>query len=818
METLLNYYNEQRKSTNLELEIRFGNVKQEAFIKIFNSLTGFIPEYSLNVIVRSGEKNHSSQIRKYLYVDGIEKAQISGVKKSELSRIYVDNEFSLVVSEEAIINPQSIIITGQDSLFRLKYRMSTVFANKWRLDMTKVRVIRFNEQAHIINIKKNFFEEPFLSINDTMKLEMELEYIDQANDAESGDVNAGFSLLNIITPDYKNQSEFESEIKWLSTVLGRKGRTLKQLTPQVISLTQNSYLNIYPPNNYYLTDKIDGEHGLAIIHTNSKDKASIYTISSKLTKYDSSKVDIPKLSNLICECEIVTNGETTIVYVFDVLVFNKKIYLNEPFSIRVNDIASVVNVLNICGINAKAKTFIQLSEKTLEKSILSLTGQKRQYSTDGLILIEPDKDYFNTSTYKWKPMENNTIDFLVKKAPNDQSTQENGKTLYYLFTTATLDIISKRNYILPDWYVNLFPNYLETKRIPLLFQPTDNPMAYEYYSDRNDLDNKICELRRDKNDWILLKIREDRESDLLSGEYFGNYFTFAEEIWQNYVNPFPLSFLYAPTKTYFSPVRNPFYDQTLKLHSYIKKTIIPLYKEADLVIDLGAGRGSDLNKYFINKVKTLVCVDNDANALSELVHRRNDIMTSKNSRDYSTAIYTILMDLSTYDSDKILNVSRTQADFVISQFAIHYFANDLNKLKQFISNLCKQNGYFCITCFDGRKVYDLVKSNPYIVYQNNVIKYNIKSKFGKDKFKSGLHIDILLPFTNGKLIDEVLLDVDELIMKFTEGGSFGVVENKNFDGYIDKYYDDYSGKSNKLTNDDLKFSSLYKIVILQKLL
>jgi hypothetical protein len=64
---------------------------------------------------------------------------------------------------------------------------------------------------------------------------------------------------------------------------------------------------------------------------------------------------------------------------------------------------------------------------------------------NGLIFIESEKPYELTTSYKWKPLRDTTIDFLVKKAPKElygvnPYIEREGYQMYILFVTTALGI------------------------------------------------------------------------------------------------------------------------------------------------------------------------------------------------------------------------------------------------------------------------------------------------------------------------------------------------------------------------------------------
>ena len=77
---------------------------------------------------------------------------------------------------------------------------------------------------------------------------------------------------------------------------------------------------------------------------------------------------------------------------------------------------------------------------------------------------------------------------------------------------------------------------------------------------------------------------------------------------------------------------------------------------------------------------------------------------------------------------------------ISNQFSTHYFFKDKNTLLEFARNLsenCKVGGFVIGTCYDGRKIFDLLKdknSNETIVKKNNTgeIIWKMTKKFDEN--------------------------------------------------------------------------------------
>ena len=146
--------------------------------------------------------------------------------------------------------------------------------------------------------------------------------------------------------------------------------------------------------------------------------------------------------------------------------------------------------------------------------------------------------------YKYKPPEELTIDFLIKKCPVEsyQPNKPENKLLYFLFCGIGKRVFYKLRMNLIKHYNDIFPN-IDTRNLPqyfpIQFEPRSNKNAYMFWSERENLDNQVGEFLYDlkTKEWKLKKLRDDRKIEVMRGNYFGNNYKIAEIIWMNLHDP-----------------------------------------------------------------------------------------------------------------------------------------------------------------------------------------------------------------------------------------------------------------------------------------
>ena len=129
-------------------------------------------------------------------------------------------------------------------------------------------------------------------------------------------------------------------------------------------------------------------------------------------------------------------------------------------------------------------------------------------------------------------------------------------------------------------------------------------------------------------------------------------------------------------------------------------------------------------------------------------------------------------------------IAKTGFNIVSCQFALHYFFKDKPTLKNFMINIVEctaLNGIFIGTCYDGAKVFNLLKENNFTAYNDEELILNISKKYNEDTFPNnvsslGYAIEIFQESIN-KPVVEYLVNFDFLI-RIMENYGF-VLEKKN---------------------------------------
>jgi mRNA capping enzyme len=839
---------------NIELEIRFKDISKFIFEKVYKALppdSDVADTKTINIIENVVVKDINipmSMIIKEIKFDGGEKVETNTQKVKIRTINDCQLSYSVNLSEE--LPYTNLVTTKSHSIIRIKWRKSTnivIDSVTWRLDLTVVYSLYGSDASRIKGIKDKVFGMTFdelMVFNETKhdcgkvsyEVEMELMPIDPMLLRSSNISFAIDHILTTINPGHSHVSSINTALQSVSMLLhGYKSETvsIKRILPSVVALTRNEYRAIYPPIDYFFTNKVDGKRSVMIIKGNKG-----VVVNDEIIEFIAS-----------VESDIVLDGEwlpiSESIYggkfmAFDImrngdpvtkLTFEGRIALLPQVTAAINqhfpcEMKKYIQIKDVADIESAAKTMVAMS------------------NGDGLILVNPGSPYTETKTYKWKSLEHNTIDFLVKKAPitalgKPPFVNRPGFDIYLLFVGIDTDRVKRFKMTFCPGYNELFEKS-EENYIPIQFSSTSAPYAYIYYHPTNsayDISNRIVEMRCISDDtavsgtaasstagvyakWEIVSIRHDRDIDLINGRYFGNDYRIAELTWINYIDKFPLEELWNPSNVYFTSEKDDMYKNGVDFITHVKyKFMIEKIINMRLVIDICAGKGQDLHKYGKSKVHHLVAIDNDKAAISELVRR---VMTNEKQHQYHMAINTIVGDMTKPQSviQQLLNINIVpqSANAIVCNLAIHYLINSIESMQNliaFMKTMLVKGGTVLITCFFGEFVhhlFELEKVNPgesWDAYENDVLKYSLVRKYTGDLAAAGQQIDVLLPFTKGEYYTENLVNTQRLTEEFKKF-NFTLHECNS----IGKYIDEYMGRKDiKFNEDDRKYLSLYGVLV-----
>ena len=457
--------------------------------------------------------------------------------------------------------------------------------------------------------------------------------------------------------------------------------------------------------NYTVTEKADGLRKMLYISKNGK----IYLISMNMNiEFTGAICKNSNLFNSLFDGEHVLYGKTkqviNLYLCFDAYFIQGKDVRAEPFientidekkvyrlilAIKSFDNLKLEYVSPKYNYNMKmdVKDFI-LTNSDPEKSIsifeickVMIEREKDKYyvyETDGLIFTpqllgvgmtnekDKPKQYKKTwhHSFKWKPPEFNTIDFLIqieKNGPNEiiKTKQSDGVNMGKYDSISYKTLYLKVAYTMEDdGYINPLLDIIEGNveeriqedrknergikiRKPGKFYPTNpydntahicnielkmtNSGEKELITEEGDLieDNTVVEFKYVKENerywkWVPLRVRYDKTNNT----DFGNAYMTANNNWQSIHNPITEEILSTGQKLYIDSSDDDVYynkrddlesntDKMKIFHNtFVKRILIQSYSnEEKILMDFAVGKAGDFPKWIHSKLKFVFGVD-----------------------------------------------------------------------------------------------------------------------------------------------------------------------------------------------------------------
>ena len=458
-------------------------------------------------------------------------------------------------------------------------------------------------------------------------------------------------------------------------------------------------------HKYTVTDKADGERKLLFIASNGK----IYLISTNMNvQFTGTLSKNKECWNTIIDGEhILYNKHKKFINMyaaFDIYYINGEDIRSKGFIPTTSDEAannyrlplleSVVSKLNTVSIvkesapvplNITKKRFYLGSDtQSIFKGCTFILTKEHdglfEYETDGLIFtpaefgvasntvgeyVKPLKMTWEHS-FKWKPSQFNTIDFLVSVKKNEDGTDFIGSLFSDGMNVSTNNQIKEYKTVIlrvgfdetKHGFVNPYQDMIDDnlpmvktrydnvdKYVPMQFYPTE-PSDYKagicnigllnnadddncMYTENNEVieDNMIVEFRYDMTAdkewrWIPLRVRYDKTAQLRNGEKnYGNAFHVANSNWHSIHYPVTQTMLITGTNipeelgdddVYYNKVSGVSKTRALRdFHNlYVKSALIKsVSKPGDTMIDLAVGKGGDWPKWINSKLKFVFGID-----------------------------------------------------------------------------------------------------------------------------------------------------------------------------------------------------------------
>jgi len=500
-----------------------------------------------------------------------------------------------------------------------------------------------------------------------------------------------------------------------SNFIGPSSVTLQM--EHIIDNTNTNLLSANIRNGYTVTDKADGDRALMYISSDGR----IYLIDTNMNvKFTGTKTVEKTLFDSLVDGEHIKYDKTgkfiNLYAAFDIYYVHEKSVREYPFisttSVETTtkhtteyrlpllhqfiDLLNPVSILDgpgtgevkpnrnnyPCEFRVQCKAFYYDSEKNTifdgcSKILSNAKDGIFEYNTDGLIFTPsnlavgassvggktgPKTKFTWEYSFKWKPAEFNTIDFLVTIKKNKMGKDEinhifqEGKNLLGTqsvsqyktlvlrcgFSERTDGFLNPCQSILDDMDVKVNTDD-ENEYKPVPFYPTDpydknahlcNIMLQdingrllmqteegEYFDENMIVEFKYVMTNRDGWRWVPLRVRYDKTAELLSGikKNYGNAYRVANNNWHSIHNPITEDMISTGQnipgqidEVYYSKTTDETSTQALRnFHNlYIKSKLIEAVSTRDdTLIDYAVGKGGDLAKWIYSNLKFVFGID-----------------------------------------------------------------------------------------------------------------------------------------------------------------------------------------------------------------
>ena len=302
---------------------------------------------------------------------------------------------------------------------------------------------------------------------------------------------------------------------------------------------------------------------------------------------------------------------------------------------------------SLIPLRVETKQFFAGDGKTMEEAIRTVLNTEYEFETDGLIFTPRDTGVAPTEdtrgdtwmrVYKWKPADQNSIDFLVtidEKEGFDPVLNVPAKQgqLYVSRTPRDDNIIYPRETMTGEYTEPALPESLTkvaemNTRIPSVFQPSTprDPEAYKITIPLNDKGLTVdqngdkvetntiieCAYDTETHRWTVMRTRYDKTHQyrVLHQPQYGNDISTADSIWTSMHVPIPEEMITSFTTAIVEAgLEDDYYRDDLKrstrvfadVYTFHNRVKEELYRNAleknQTLLELAMGRAGDLQKW-----------------------------------------------------------------------------------------------------------------------------------------------------------------------------------------------------------------------------
>ncbi len=668
------------KNDNSELEIRFGKYNEKSQFKPRIDFDTYkkIDEF----LKKEGEHIYSKYNIKYSDINNITKL----VEMKTFPAEMYENITKITIPKENIF---STMYYSKENVVKydiLEYGIRLALSSE--VSKTSYDFSESNVKYTIQRYRKRYYYDNmyydlslYKDIYNKMYYDCEIEACNLNKDKINIDTicNNAENIIKIIqnTEQIIQFKEIDEVFEQYRKVLNYKYNKFIGTQPHTIKINK-----IQKDEEYALTYKLDGERYLLFV----KDNGDVYLISKKFNLIKLNVQMYSLFAGTILDGEYY-NGK---YHIFDILYYKGNKVDN---SVDLNKKIFAIN--EILDMNKVDKNVMDLKEyrfsENLHDSLSEMIKNMNPEMYDGIILM-PVHDSSNF-VLKWKPEHLNTIDFKINKIGNNTIELlcygQNGDEIFH-YNNKNFNVIGRYS--------------LKPEEYNVLSHNTVYEMIYDMSTEKFE----------------VVKIRNDKLN--------GNFIKIAQDNFDSIIYPFNLELLKRSQEKFINMKR---------YHNWLKRKILSKYCSNKSVIDIGAGRGGDIQKWIdfnINYVEAYDIDEKSVEIAKERFEQCKKQPINKKTLEYSFEV----KDLNNEELDE----KNGKIDNMTCFFALHYFLDNFDKfLNNTVNKRLRKNGYFICCLTEKNSIDSYVKEDYsydefYIEKENeDTIQIVIKDTVVKEKMK-----------------------------------------------------------------------------------
>lgn len=593
----------------------------------------------------------------------------------------------------------------------LSRKSFTTFDGLFRIDFSMVK-------SRGVGVKQSIPEV----LKQPVTYELEIEFIGKKSDLSDKDI----STQLIIVCDQILQSYYQSPFTLSVADITRYEQEFKSANHTFYNVVTMSRKHLLPPSqsatsiykNYTVTNKADGERsGLYV----ARDKKLLRITPNNQITWTGITANTDTHIGDFIDGEYIFLGQDVapLFCIFDVYRYKNADTRKLPLMAGANagagasrldcarkfveDLRTEFTIRpSLTPFRIETKLFLSGDGLVMEEAINQLLNTQYEYKIDGLIFtpklstVAPAEDRKGKTwlrVYKWKPANLNSIDFLLKIAPNPSIDPLNRIPCksgeLYVSRTPNEDIIYPRETMTGEYVPKALPADLQkianmNTRIPSVFQPAipRDPDAYKILlkvdtkgvpiDEENTKieDNTIVECAYDTETrrWTVLRTRYDKtyQYRVLREPQFGNDIAVANNIWTSMHIPISEKMIreFVSTPNNVADIEDDMYyrddlkrasrlfNDVYNFHNKVKEQLYKTYvNKGAKLLELAVGRAGDLHKWKKVKPDLVVGVDISlSNIISPTQGAAVRYITDKkqNPRDYLPPVLFLQGDMSVF--------------------------------------------------------------------------------------------------------------------------------------------------------------------------